>query len=228
MGSTIRVAGWLAAALLTAGCLTPAVDREGRTSELAAAGDREAPTNALARAAWVIDHGWHTAIVVRRADVDPTIWPEASDFARAGLVEVAWGDRDFYMAAEATASLAIKAALFTSGSVLHVAGLDESTLAGIPAGDVVELRISRAGFDRMTRFVHDEYQRDDEGRSVRLGPGLYGASWFYAARGRYHLFNTCNTWVARALQRAGLDVTQAGSVTAGAVMQQARRLAVAP
>ena len=143
-------------------------------------------------------------------------------------MEIAWGDRDFYMAAEAAASLAVKAALFTSGSVLHIAGLDESTLEAIPAGDIVELRISRAGFDRMTRFVHDEYQRTDEGHPVRLGPGLYGASWFYAARSHYHLFNTCNTWVARALQRAGLDVSPAGVVTAGAVMQQVRRLAVTP
>jgi len=215
MGSTTRIAGWLAALVLTAGCLTHAPDRE-------------APSHDPARAVWVVDHGWHTAIVVRRADVDPAIWPEVNDFAQAALVEIAWGDRDFYMAAEATASLAVKAALFTSGSVLHVAGLGESGLSGIPASDVVELRISRPGFDRMTRFAHDEYQRDAEGRAVRLGPGLYGASWFYAARSRYHLFSTCNTWVARALQHAGLDVTSAGIVTAGAVMQQVRRLAVAP
>src|SRR5262245_36274784 len=215
MGSTTRVGGWLAAVSLAAGCLAPAADRE-------------APIGELARAAWVVDHGWHTAIVVRRGDVDPAIWPEVSDFPQAKLVEIAWGDREFYMAAEATGSLAVKAALFTSGSVLHVAGLGETTLAALPAGNVVELRISRPGFDRMTRFVHTEYQRDGEDRSLRLGPGLYGASWFYAARGRYHLFNTCNTWVARALQRAGLDVTPVGTVTAGAVMQQARRLAVAP
>ena len=215
MGSTIRVAGWLAALALTAGCLTQAADRE-------------APSSELARTAWVVDHGWHTANVVRRGDVDPAIWPEVNDFSQAGLVEIAWGDREFYMAAEATASLAVKAALFTSGSVLHVAALGESALAGLPKGDIVELRISRPGFDRMTRFVHDEYQLDGLGRPVRLGPGLYGASWFYVARGRYHLFNTCNTWMARALQRAGLDVTPAGVVTAGAVMQQARRLAVAP
>jgi len=216
MGSTIRVAAWLAAVVLTAGCLTTQ------------AADREAPASEPARAVWVIDHGWHTAIVVRRDDVDPAIWPEVGDFPQAGLVEVAWGDRDFYMAAEATAPLAVKAALFTSGSVLHIAGLDESTLEAIPAGDVVKLRISRSGFARMTRFVRDEYQRGGEGHSVRLGPGLYGASWFYAARGHYHLFNTCNTWVARALQRAGLDVSPAGVVTAGAVMQQVRRLAVTP
>jgi len=209
VGSTIRVVGFLAALALAAGCASSVADREPLSGE-------------SPRTVWVVDHGWHTAIVVRRGDVDQAIWPEVSDFPHAALIEVAWGDRDFYMTKEATGWLAVKAALFTSGSVLHVVGLSDSTLAGVPASDVVELRVSRGGFGAMTRFFHDEYQRDSEGRPVRLGHGLYGESWFYAARSRYHLFNTCNTWVARALQRAGLDVTPAGTVTAGGVMQQAQ------
>ena len=213
--STTRVAGFLAGVALAAGCLVPVADREP-------------PSGEPLRAAWVVDHGWHTAIVVRREDVDPALWPEVRDFPDAALVEVAWGDREFYMAQNPTGWLAVRAAFFTSGSVLHVAGVGESTLAGLPASAFVELRVSRRGFDAMTRFFHDEYQPDGQGRSVRLEHGLYGASWFYAARSRYHLFNTCNTWVARALQRAGLDVTPAGTVTAGSVMQEARRAAATP
>jgi len=212
--STTRVAGFLATVALAAGCLAPVADREP-------------PSGEPPRAAWVVDHGWHTAIVVRRDDVDPALWPEVRDFPDTALVEVAWGDREFYMAQNPTGWLAVKAAFFTSGSVLHVAGYGESTLAGLPAGAVVELRVSRRGFDAMTRFVHDEYQPDGQGRPARLEHGLSGASWFYTAQSRYHLFNTCNTWVARALQRAGLDVTPAGTVTAAGVMQEARRAAAA-
>jgi uncharacterized protein (TIGR02117 family) len=208
-----RVAGSLAAVALAAGCLTPMAGRESPSVT--------EPTLPV----WVVDHGWHTAIVVRRSDVDPTIWPEAGDFAEAPLVEVAWGDREFYMADVATAWLAVNAALFTSGSVLHVAGLRDPIVTGPAVSADVELGVSRRGFDAMTKLFHDEYQRDGDGRAVRLGHGLYGTSWFYAARSRYHLFNTCNTWVARALQRAGLDVAPAGTLTAGGVMHQARRAA---
>ena len=213
VGSTTRIAGFLAAVALAAGCAMPAAEREPA---------RSGPLHAV----WVVDHGWHTAIVVRRDQVDPALWPEVRDFLGAPLVEVAWGDRDFYMARNATGWLAVKAAFFTSGSVLHIGGLNESTLAGFPAGAVVELAVPRTGFDAMTRFFHDEYQSDGAGRPARLERGLDGTSWFYAARSRYHLFNTCNTWVARALRQAGLDVTPAGTVTAGGVMQQARRLVV--
>src|SRR5262249_43421620 len=110
---------------------------------------------------------------------------------------------------------AVEPALFTPGSVLHVAGFAESALASLPADAVVELGVSRAGFDAMTRFIHDEYQQADEGRTVPLARGLYGTGWFYAARSRYHLFNTCNTWVARALQQAGIRGGRGGPATRG-------------
>ena len=129
------------------------------------------------------------------------------------------------MAERGTAWLAVKAAFLTTGSVLHVAGFDAPLETDFPGNDVVELEVSRRGFDAMTRFFHEEYQRDEQSRPVRLAPGLYGASWFYSARNRYHLLNTCNTWVARALRAAGLDVTPAGTVTAGGVMYEARRAA---
>ena len=208
---TIRTVRFLTAVALAAGCLGPAAGPEPRRSDIPAF------------AVWVVDHGWHTAIVVRRSDVDETIWPEVKDFPEAAFVEIAWGDRDFYMDDRATGWLALKAAFFTSGSVLHVVGFNTPIATYFPGSDVVELRVSRRGFDAMTQVFHDEYQRDETNRPVRLAPGLYGASRFYAARGRYHLFNTCNTWVARALRDAGLDITPSGTVTAGGVMQEARR-----
>jgi len=218
VGSTIRVATVLVAIAAAAGCLARSTAREGISRDVIS-------RDVSAHTIWVIDHGWHTAIVVRRSAVDTTIWPEIDDFPDAAFVEVAWGDRDFYMAERGTAWLAVKAAFLTSGSVLHVVGFSGPFEAHVPRNDVVELEVSRRGFDAMTRLFHEEYQRDEQSRPVRLAPGLYGASWFYSARNRYHLFNTCNTWVARALRAAGLDLAPAGTVTAGGVMQEARRAA---
>src|SRR5262249_12989281 len=213
VGSTTRVVGLRGGA--------------GRAAGGARRGPRRepAPSGGPALSVRVVDHGWHTAIVVRRDDVDPTIWPEVRDFPDAALVEVAWGDRDFYMAENATGWLAVKAALFTSGSVLHVAGFAESALASLPADAVVELRVSRPGLDAVTRLIHDDDQQAGEGGAVPLARGLYGTSWFYAARSRYHLFNSCNTWVARALQQAGISVTPAGTLTAAPGLHQAQRAA---
>ncbi len=209
--STLRVAGLLAAIVPAGGCLGPVAD-------LPPLGDEPAVTNS------VLDHGWHTAIVVRRADVDRALWPEVDDFPEATFIEVAWGDREFYMARPATLWLATKAAFLASGSVLHVVGFSAPVAHYFAESEVVELRLSRRGFDAMTRFIHEEYQRDREDRALRLERGLYGSSWFYAARSRYHLFNTCNTWIARALSMAGLAVTPSGVITADEVVRQVRKV----
>ena len=44
---------------------------------------------------------------------------------------------------------------------------------------------------------------------------------FYLAEGDYSLFNTCNSWISKALQAAGLPLKTA--LRAGSVMSQAKR-----
>ena len=208
----VHVAVLLSAIALAVACYTPVPDFSPRS-----AGE---PSVAI----WVLGHGWHTAIVVRRADVDRAMWPDVDDFPAATFIEVAWGDREFYMATPATVWMAITAAFTTGRSVLHVVALDAPVAVYFPRSEIVELHVSRSGFQALTRFISEEHQRDAEGRSVRLQPGLYGASWFYTARSRYSLSNTCNTWVARALETAGLPVTPSGVITASGVMQQVAAL----
>jgi len=57
-----------------------------------------------------------------------------------------------------------------------------------------------------------------------LGLGLYGRSRFYASRERFHLFKTCNVWVATALREAGLPLTPTLTVSADALMARLRAL----
>ena len=196
------------AIVLVAACLTPAPDLSPYSPA--------EPSITL----WVLDHGWHTAIVVRRSDVERTIWHEVDDLPAATFIEVAWGDRKFYMATPATVWMAIKAAFGSGASVIHVVGFDAPSAAALPRSQIIEVQVLRRGFEALTRFIANEHERDAEGRAIRLQPGLYGASWFYAARSRYSLSNTCNTLIARALETAGLPVTASGVMTAGDVMRQ--------
>jgi uncharacterized protein (TIGR02117 family) len=208
-----RAAACLGAALLAAGCLGPVADLyPPRPGEPAVT-------------VWVVDHGWHTGLVVRRADVDRRLWPEVDDVPAAAFLEVGWGDRDFYMAEPGTAWMALRAAFGGTPTVLHVAALAVPPAAAVPGREVVALRLSRRGFDALSNFVGDTYQRDVAGRATALQPGHHGASRFYAARGTYSLFNTCNTWAARALRAAGAPVTPAWAATAGGLMRQARAAA---
>jgi uncharacterized protein (TIGR02117 family) len=200
----------LLAVLGLAGCLGPV------------AGLYPPPPQEPAVPVWVVDHGWHTSLVVRAADVPAGLWPEREDFGEARFLEVAWGDGDFYRAPRGTLGLALRAALASRGSVLHVVGFSQPVDVYF-AGSKVELALSSRGFEALARFVDGSFARED-GRAARLGPGLYGESGFYASGLRYGALDTCNTWVAAALRAAGCPITPFWAVTAGGVMVQVRPL----
>lgn len=173
---------------------------------------------------WVIDHGWHTGLVLARSAIPRGLLPEQGDFPNAPYLEVGWGDADFYRASDPGFALAVRAAFASSASVVHVVGLSMRPDEIFAARDVVEIRLSRLGFEALVRFVDDSVDRASQHPAPQLGAGLYGASAFYPARGRYHLLSTCNTWTARALRAAGVPITPAYALTAGNLMWQVRRL----
>ena len=84
--------------------------------------------NAPALSVYLVNHGWHTGIVFRRADIARAIWPEADDFPTAEYLEVGWGDSDYYQSRNPGAWLALKAALWPTPSVLCRAPARTSTL----------------------------------------------------------------------------------------------------
>ncbi|MBI4012407.1 MAG: DUF2459 domain-containing protein [Candidatus Rokubacteria bacterium] len=172
-----------------------------------------------------MDHGLHTGLVVRQADVPADLWPERHDVADTEYLEVGWGDRAFYQAPRATLGLALKALFWPTSSVLHVVVFDQPPGVMFPAREIVPIRASAREVAELSRFVADTYARDTLGRAIPLGPGLYGLSRFYLARERYSLLNTCNHWTARALRAAGCPTTPSYGFTAGRVMEEARKCA---
>lgn len=183
----------------------------------------DAPAPVATKDVYVIGHGWHTSVVIKRADIPDGVWPEHQDFSPAIYLEVGWGDRDFYQAKEPTLGLAIQAAVNSTGSVLHIVGFTPPPGEYFPTSDVIVVRVSPSGFAALSRFIQDTYKRDTQGRIMPLGKGWYGDSQFYLAEGRYHLANTCNNWVAKAIQVAGRPINPATAMTAGNVLSQVRQ-----
>ena len=181
-------------------------------------------TPSATRILYVVSHGWHTGIVLRAADVPVDAWPARMDFPGAQYLEVGWGDRDFYRAADPGAWLALKAVFWSTPGVLHVAAFDGAVERYFHAAEVVELTVSEAGLQRLIGQVRASHEFDAAGRPVALGTGLYGPSRFYASRERFHLYKTCNVWVATALREAGVPVAPERSITAEQLLAQLRSL----
>lgn len=172
---------------------------------------------------YVVGHGWHTGIVLRRSDVSTEVWPEVGDFPDMDFVEIGWGDEGFYRAKKITVPLALKAAFWPTPSVLHVAAFQGRVKRFFAVSDIIEIEVTDKQFDTMCRYIATTFSRDNDKRPKQLGRGLYGKSFFYRANGKYYFPKTCNVWTARTLESAGLRVIPQIAITADNVLSQTGR-----
>ena len=176
---------------------------------------------------YLIHHGWHAGIAFCQADLEGTDWPAEAFFPERRFVEVGWGEAGYYPDPDPGAGDALRAALWPTDAVLHVAAFDRPP-ALIFKGPVRQIDLDSTAFRRLVAYVADYFKRDAQGGLEPVAPGLYGMeSQFYAAKGRYHLFNNCNHWVARALRAAGLPVHPARALTLGDLWRQLEPLSQA-
>jgi uncharacterized protein (TIGR02117 family) len=177
--------------------------------------------NAVTKPIYLVSHGWHAGIVLRRADIPAGLWPENVDFPYAEFLEVGWGDKQYYQTPDAHLGTTLRAALWPTSSVLHIVGFNGAVTAYYSSSEIIEIKLSEPGFELLSRYIAASFARDESGQALPLGRGLYGNSRFYLSRESYHLLNTCNVWTARALRAASMPITPSFSITVEQLMAQA-------
>jgi uncharacterized protein (TIGR02117 family) len=178
---------------------------------------------------FVVDHGWHTGLVIAMDDLMRQVPALAEVFADAPFVDIGWGDEDFYFADEPNVGHSLQAILWPTATVLHVAAVSEDPrvyFADVDA-EVIEVTVSEEDYLGFLAFVASSFARSPTGEVESLGPGLYGVSRFYRATGSYHAFYTCNTWTAEAVAASGVPVSSNLALTADTVMDRLREAVAA-
>ena len=164
----------------------------------------DAPT---CKSVYILHDTWHAAIVLRAGDISPDTLPELGDFPEAEFVEFSWGDKDYFPDPHAGVFAALRAAFWSNGSVLHVVGFRGDLKTFYRGAAMTEVRLAPASFDRLTNFISQAFSRPDTRGRSQPSPGLFAHSRFYPSTHRFSVFRTCNTWVAEALESAGLPVS---------------------
>jgi uncharacterized protein (TIGR02117 family) len=174
-------------------------------------------------AVYVIRHGWHAGIAVRRADLPDGAWPVLDAFPDAAYLEVGWGEARYYPGESRGVWGAVRAGAWPTGSVLHVVPLGSAVPAAFPKSTVVRVPVGPSELAALTRYVAQSFARADSGGAVPAAPGYYPGSRFYRSPLTYHVFNNCNHWAAGALEAAGCDTAPRWTFTVGRVLRQAQR-----
>ena len=181
------------------------------------------PVEVRSNSIYLIRHGWHTAVAVKRCEISTADWPESMVFQDANIIEVGWGDEAYYRARFMNPLVMAKAAFLPSRSAIHVVGIREPLEVFFKDSQIIEIKITTEQMRKLCRFIHDSYARDQNGVPRQLCAAHYGTGGIYRANGRYYLPKTCNVWTARALAAAECPVAVASCTFADPLVLQSKR-----
>jgi len=123
------------------------------------------------------------------------------------LLSIGWGDKNFYMNTPTWSDLTFKTAIsvpFGIGpSAIH-ATYYQQLLDDRP---IIKLHLTQKQYQNLVHYIEKTLVRNNKGQTKYIKatmPGVVtGNDAYYAAKGRYNLFFTCNSWV-----NAGLKACQ--------------------
>jgi uncharacterized protein (TIGR02117 family) len=167
---------------------------------------------------YVVSHGWHTGIIIPATLVQARIGELSTRFKHAKYLEFGWGDKGFYQADEITSSLTLQAIFWSTESIMHVVAVPDQPKLYFSNSQVEKICLNGSEYIALVKFIESSFYKNDQGEVVATFQGLYGNSQFYKSVGDYSLMNTCNTWTARALKSAGMEISTRFKLTANSVM----------
>jgi uncharacterized protein (TIGR02117 family) len=156
---------------------------------------------------YLIKQRWHTAVVFHTEDLDTAVLPEAKYFYGAELIDIGWGDEEFYQHPGFDWELAYRALFYSTPSTLRVEGIYFSKQKYFDISEIViELKINNEQLKILLNAVSETVWKDEKGNHEILSEQGTNRVIFFKANQEYHLFNTCNTWLAKSLKQAGFEI----------------------
>jgi uncharacterized protein (TIGR02117 family) len=184
-------------------------------------------------AVYLVRHGWHAGIAVRRTDLPDGSRAAASPlrsvldaFPDARYVEVGWGEARYYPGKTRGVWGAVRAGGWPTESVLHVVPVPGAVPATFRANTIVRIPVGPGELAALGRYVTASFAPAPSGGAIPAADGFYPGSRFYRSGLSYHVFNNCNHWAAGALEAAGCDTAPRWTFTVGQVVRQARECGV--
>lgn len=167
---------------------------------------------------YIVNHGWHTGFVIPAYTIQSQLPQLKSRFTNTPYIEFGWGDKAFYQAEEITSSLALRAILWPTESVIHAVAVPEIQGNYWSNSEIVALCLDSHQYALLISFIEHSFYKDNNGHITKLKSELNGNSQFYKGEGDYYLMNTCNKWTAKGLKSAGFDISPSFKLTADSIM----------
>ncbi|MFC2102799.1 DUF2459 domain-containing protein [Bacteroidota bacterium] len=156
---------------------------------------------------YLVKQYWHTAIVIKREDINEEFLNDLNVTGDANLVDFGWGDEEFYQFPGFDSGLAFKALFYKTSSTLRVETIRISKESYFDLSEIViKINVTKAQLEQILKFINNTLYRNRQGKIELISERGLGRVKFFRAIGDYHLFNTCNTWIANCLVNSGIEI----------------------
>ena len=167
---------------------------------------------------YIVRQSLHTGFVVPASIIQSHLPQVYDGFEDSEFIEFGWGDKEYYQAEEVTFSLAMRALVLPTRSVIRTVGIPETPEIHFADNEREVFCLDSRQYSLLLNFIENSFSKDSNGLIINSKDGADDNSQFYEARGTYSLFNTCNNWIAKGLKSAGLNISPAFKITAGSIM----------
>ena len=164
---------------------------------------------------YVVKNNLHTGIVFPAESAVTTYIPAAENFINHKYIDIGWGDEDFYQDPDPDYLLGAKAILVPTNSVVRIEGLNSTINKIVKWSDFsIRFDLNDEQFKNLCEFVNGSFLKNSDKNLIITSQKNNNRIIFYKSRLKYHLFNTCNTWIAEAFESCGFDISSSNVITA--------------
>jgi len=175
----------------------------------------EINTSAGEYTVYIINNNLHTGIVIPVNSESISHISSLKYFKNFELIDIGWGEEKFYQDPQDSFCMGARAILLPNTSVVRMEGYGSIADCSISWSDfTVRLILSKDQFIKLAKFIDDSFRKETGDELIITSKKHSGHIMFFKSVYRYHLFNTCNTWVAAAIKYAGFDVSPFFIITA--------------
>lgn len=169
---------------------------------------------------YVSSISWHTGIVIPLYALPDSLWKEGPNHTENTYLEIGWGDKDFFTHEGFNFWYAFKAIFWPTSSALHVKPIYRQIEAYYTDTNVVKIKMNDEQLQRLSLYLMEEFELDEDGKIIPAADGFYPDSRFYKGSSSYYFPNNSNVWVARAIKRAGFTIRPIWYQTTGRVLNK--------
>jgi hypothetical protein len=165
---------------------------------------------------YIINTNIHTGIFISINDESAKYIEALKYYTDYEYADFGWGEETVYQTHAETYCMDAKAILLVNPSVVRVEGYNGTIESLVKwSGFSIKFSLTSGQFKQLCGFINESFIKNSDGSTIITSQESSGRITFFKSVYKYHLFNTCNTWIAKALKNSGIEVSDFFIITSG-------------